>query len=284
VLSVVQLADEWRVLDMCASTLVKQLAPRCVEWSSVLELMRTRLEQLWLGTGGAMLQRERARAEDEPAVRPHGEAAAGGADGAAAVAALSEQLTSALARASAAEARAAVAEAEAREAEMLRAQVATQQAELVACRALADEQTALCAVRTAELHALSATTRELQAARDAAAHEHDGGGAARPVLVLHPEDWPPPSPPARAAPSSRSSSPSAARLHHRPPLSRRRPAETAPAAAPAAEAASPAAEADETPTDAVAVRLVRVRIGVRPVGEAAQEPPALVAVTLRSVG
>ena len=44
---------------VCRAQLVKQMSTRCVEWSSVLEVMRTRLERLWIGTGAAMLQREK---------------------------------------------------------------------------------------------------------------------------------------------------------------------------------------------------------------------------------
>ena len=37
------------------------MSTRCVEWSSVLEVMRTRLERLWIGTGAAMLQHEKEK-------------------------------------------------------------------------------------------------------------------------------------------------------------------------------------------------------------------------------
>lgn len=60
-ISTLQLADEWKMLNLVASHLVKQMSSQCVEWSSVLELMRTRLELLWIGTGAALLQHERAQ-------------------------------------------------------------------------------------------------------------------------------------------------------------------------------------------------------------------------------
>jgi len=69
-LSVAHLASEWKMLDTVCAHLVKQMATKCVEWSSVLELMRTRLERLWIGTGAAMMQREREKAPPPPSLPP----------------------------------------------------------------------------------------------------------------------------------------------------------------------------------------------------------------------
>ena len=44
-ISAAQLADEWRMLSMVMAHLVKQMAPKMVEWSSVLELLRTSLSR-----------------------------------------------------------------------------------------------------------------------------------------------------------------------------------------------------------------------------------------------
>ena len=41
------LSNEWQLLDMCAKQLVKLMATRCLEWSQVLELMRSRLQAMW---------------------------------------------------------------------------------------------------------------------------------------------------------------------------------------------------------------------------------------------
>ena len=37
------------MLDLCLQQLVKQLAPRCTEWSTTLEVIRNRYGVLWSG-------------------------------------------------------------------------------------------------------------------------------------------------------------------------------------------------------------------------------------------
>ena len=64
-MNVAQLAEEWRLLDMCTTQLVKQMSTRCVEWSEVLEMLRSRQEKLWIGTGASMLQYEREREQSQ---------------------------------------------------------------------------------------------------------------------------------------------------------------------------------------------------------------------------
>ena len=96
-LSVTQLASEWKMLDTVCSHLVRQMASKCIEWSSVLELMRTRLERLWIGTGAAMMQHERqneqmAAPTEEAATAAPGEEVVDADGGAAATDALAAQV------------------------------------------------------------------------------------------------------------------------------------------------------------------------------------------------
>lgn len=42
-----QLREEARLLDVCMQQLVRQLSPKCAEWSSTLEVIRQRSEKLW---------------------------------------------------------------------------------------------------------------------------------------------------------------------------------------------------------------------------------------------
>ena len=81
-MNVAQLAEEWRLLDMCTTQLVKQMSTRCVEWSEVLEMLRSRQEKLWIGTGASMLQYEREREQSQQSASPaqQQEAAAGAAE------------------------------------------------------------------------------------------------------------------------------------------------------------------------------------------------------------
>ena len=66
-----ELEDEVELLDQCMQQLVKQLAPRCLEWAGTVEVLRGRYSELWArviasGIDGAPLTAETNPSPSEP--------------------------------------------------------------------------------------------------------------------------------------------------------------------------------------------------------------------------
>eukprot|EP00966_Prymnesium_polylepis_P153947 3554847-Prymnesium_polylepis.1 len=143
-----RLSDEAAMLDMCLQQLIKQLAPRCVEWGGTLEVIRSRLETLWAHAGELA---GRALAADVAGVA--------GATAAKVVAdaELRERVRQLEIEAALANARVADAERRAAEAEAMPAHVQALEAEVATCRAALDERR----VRDASERTIQATLHEL---------------------------------------------------------------------------------------------------------------------------
>ena len=138
------LSEEWRLLDMCAKELVRLLAARCLEWSQLLEIIRSRCELMIAAANAALLEVSSVDGiETQPeAAREQGltqsEARQSEARGEAEE--LREMLRAANERAARAEERAAIAEAQRAELASLPAKVELQANELRACKSLLDAQ------------------------------------------------------------------------------------------------------------------------------------------------
>ena len=154
------LTEEWRLLDMCSKELVINLASRCLEWSEILEIIRSRYELMVWRANEALLglatqqqqQQESARKseglgatqEDSKLYRDDGtlEACADAvtSDGRDEVEELREMLRAANERAARAEERAAIAEEQCAALVVMPAKVELQAMELKACKTLLDAQ------------------------------------------------------------------------------------------------------------------------------------------------
>ena len=216
-----QQEHEWRLLDMCTKQLVKLLSTRCLEWSHVLELIRSRLDLMMSRAFARPLAIEHDDQYDHSPLRqspPRNPEIIAMGDEAHAllswaplsqrnsdsvrdaavmhaqaqeVAELREQLRNADERATNAELRAADAESQHAELALLHAKVKLQEQEIRACKSLLDAQ----AKTLVELRTKADAADAARIHRNAASAAEDPSASAASssnVLVLLPEARPVP--------------------------------------------------------------------------------------------